>query len=165
MTCASTVIALHIETAWAESTSPPRRQNSQIQIHRGLAYLRASSEHWNSGQGTLHMLEQVVAKTGLTLGDLNDRKVDFGSANPFTQRQNKAFEGSTGLVGSSGVSAANNVGVAWTDLPSPPGPLMGTTDVTYGIMAGDEGPEKYLKELLADNFLDFEGMQTWDEFV
>lgn len=115
------------------------------------------------------MLEQIVAKTGLTLGELNDRKVDFGSANPFTQRQNKAFEGSTGLVGPSGVSAgdtaANNVGVAWTDLPSPPRPPMGTTDVTYGIMVGDEGPEKFLNELLADNFLDFEGMQTWDEFV
>lgn len=110
MTCASTVIAMHIETALAKSTTSPRRQNCQIQIHKGLAYLRASSEHWNSGQGILHMLEEIVKKTSLMLGDLGYRKFDLISVNPFARNQNKSSD--QRLDGSSGVFAAEH---AWND--------------------------------------------------
>lgn len=42
---------------------------------------------------------------------------------------------------------------------------MGSTDVMDGTGVGSEDPEKYLNDLLAENFLDFDGMQAWGEFA
>jgi hypothetical protein len=173
MTCASTVIAMHIETALDKSITTPRRQNSQIHIHKGLSYLRASSEHWYSGQGSLHMLEEIVNKTGLTLGDLDHRESGLNPINPFAQKQsgaldrrNETSDRPTGISGLfAGGKASNDRGTAWTSLPSLPGPSMGAGNITYETTVGGEDPEKLLNDLLAENFLDFEGAQAWGEFV
>ncbi|KAK5062908.1 hypothetical protein LTR84_004984 [Exophiala bonariae] len=172
MTCASTVIAMHIETALDKSITTPRRQNSQIHIHKGLAYLRASSEHWHSGQGSLHMLEEIVKKTGLTLKDLDDRESGLKPVNPFAQKQKGALDrridssdrpaGPSGLF--SGGNASNDRETAWTSLPFLPGLSMGTENSGYETMAGEEDPEKLLNELLAENFLDFDGAHAWGQF-
>lgn len=165
---------MHIETALAKSSTTAQRQDSQIYIHKGLAYLRASSENWNSVQGTLHMLEEIVIKTGLTLGGLDHHKSDLSSVNPFAQNQNKALYGRTDsgsrLVGPYGVFAgdlafSNGAGLAWTSFPSPARPPMAYADVTHGTMLADEDPEKCLNELLAEDFMEYDGMLPWGEFI
>ena len=165
---------MHIETALAKSSTTPRRQDSQIHIHKGLAYLRASSEHWTSVQGTLHMLEEIVSKTCLTLGGLDHCKFDLSSENPFTLNQNKALDGRTDrggrLVGPYEVFAgdcafSNDTALAWTSFPSPPRPPMAYADATYGTGVADEDPQNYLNDLLAEDVLESDAMHQWGEFV
>ena len=165
---------MHIETALAKSSTTPRRQDSQIHIHKGLAYLRASSKHWTTVQGTLHMLEEIVSKTGLTLDGLDHHKFDLSFLNPFALDQNKPLDGridrGSRLVGPYEVFAgdrafSNDKALAWTSFPSPLRPPMAYTGVTYGTRVADEDPQNCLNDLLAENVLEFDGMHQWGEFV
>lgn len=119
------------------------------------------------------MLEEIVNKTGLMLSDLGHRKFDSSSVNPFAGSQDKSSNQSTGtsrrLDISSGFFAAedtwNEAGLGWESFRSPSRPPMASPNVMEGTRLGTEDPEKYLNDLLAENLLDFDGMQEWGEVV
>lgn len=156
---------MHIETALKISSPSLKRQSSQIHIHKGLAYLRASSEYWNSVRCTLRMLEEIVKKTGLTLGDMDHQIFDLASMSPFTQKPNQTSEGTVDSGGNmagtyGGVtgdrSFSSHPGHARTSFPSP----ARSAEFTYETMAVDEDPETWLNDLLGGNFLATDGNGT-----
>ncbi|KAH8690552.1 hypothetical protein BGW36DRAFT_465466 [Talaromyces proteolyticus] len=76
-TCASTVIAMHIECALSAYSSDTQRQWSQTSIHSGLAYLRASLQNWDSVRWSLRMLDVIVSRSRLSLAAPEHRKKDL----------------------------------------------------------------------------------------
>ena len=119
---------MHIETALNLSSTSQKKQASQMQIHQGLAYLRASSEHWESARCTLRMLEVIVDKTGLTLGGLNHHEFDLSSMSPFTPKENRVsderLDSGADIVGGDGISVGqrpllNDAGYGWAGFPDP----------------------------------------------
>ncbi|KIV92256.1 hypothetical protein PV10_06713 [Exophiala mesophila] len=67
MTCASTNLAMYIESALDAATTEDKKLSIKTQIHAGLASLKEGSEHWSSIKWTLRMFEAIVARTGLSL--------------------------------------------------------------------------------------------------
>jgi hypothetical protein len=165
---------MHIEAALKISAPSPKRQASQIHIHKGLAYLRASSEYWHSARGTLRMLEEIVNKTGLTLGGLDHHKFDLNSMSPFIEKQNKTLDeridSSGRMFGAYSAAAgdrsfSNASGHAWTSVSSPIRPHIANMDLTYGTMVVDDDPEKWLNGLLAENSFGMDSMHPWGNLV
>lgn len=165
---------MHIETALNISSPSPKRQASQIHIHKGLAYLRASSKHWESVRSTLRMLEEIVNKTGLALDGLSHHKFDLSSMSPFSEKQNGILEARTEsggkMAGASIVvtgdrSFLNDPGHPRTTFPSPIRSHLDSFNLTYETMVADDDPEKWLNELLAENVLGMDSTQSWGELV
>jgi hypothetical protein len=158
-TCASTVVAMHIEIALSPSFASPQRRASRTHIHNGLAYLRASSEHWQRVQWTLRMFEVVVARTGLSLGGPDHSDFDVTSMSPFAQtRSNMSDERNDSSKTSSDYNIVTGVdpipeapNSAWSGLPSDTWSDVANADLLCEPMMIDEDPEKWLNELIAEN--------------
>jgi hypothetical protein len=120
------------------------------------------------------MLEEIVNKTGLTLGGLNNHQFDLDSMSPFIQRQNNPLEGTTDggvrMVAAFGhvttdCSFSNEAVPAWTRSPSIPRSDRVNVDLTYETMAMVDDPERWLTELLAENVLGMDNAQPWAEMA
>ena len=121
------------------------------------------------------MLEEIVNRTGLSLGGLEPVKVDLSSTNPFTRKQGRGSDGRA--ASSSNVMSAHNVVTAdhpfphhtesaWTGFPPPAAPHMASGDLMYETTMVDEDPEKWLNGLLAQNVLGIDNldyMPCWGE--
>ncbi|KAJ9614358.1 hypothetical protein H2200_002494 [Cladophialophora chaetospira] len=172
-TAAATVVSMHIEDALRISSPSPKKQASLTHIHRGMAYLRAASEHWESVRGALRMLEEIVDKTGLKLGGVDHRKFDLTSMSPFAPKQSNPSAGRTASGGMPAVNASDTLtdyqslsrdpGHAWT--PSRSHHNVANMDLTYETMMGDEDPERWLNDLLAENVLGMDITQPWGELI
>jgi hypothetical protein len=120
------------------------------------------------------MLEDIVSKTGLTLGGLDHHKFDLSSMSPFTHKENRISDGRTGsgdeMAGAYSVvtgdrSFSNDPGHAWTSFPSPARSHVANVDLTYETMVIDEESERWLNELLAENVLGIGSTQPWGELA
>ena len=120
------------------------------------------------------MLEEIVNKTGLTLGGLDHHKFDLNSMSPFTEKQHKTSDdridsGDTIFGAYSTVagetSFSNDSGHAWTSFPSPKKPHMANKDPTYGTMVVDDDPEKWLDAFLAENSFGINSAHPWGNLV
>ena len=162
---------MHIETALKLSSPSLKRQSSQIHIHKGLAYLRASSEYWDSVRCTLRMLEEIVKKTGLTLGGMDHQIFDLNSMSPFTQKANgtseRATESGDQMTGASGSvigsrSFSSHMGHAGISLTPPIRSQVANAEYTFETKVMDEDPETWLNDLLGGDFLATDGTWTWN---
>ena len=120
------------------------------------------------------MLEDIVKKTGLTLGGLDHGESDLKSANPFAQDQNITSEVSNDSGGRLDSACrvfdgdhafSNDASLAWTSFPSPGRTAMAYADVMYGRTVADQVSEQCFNETWADNVLGFGGMHAWAKFV
>ncbi|RFU29310.1 hypothetical protein B7463_g7038, partial [Scytalidium lignicola] len=64
--CASTVVALHIETAITATAGSSRKLISRNRIQNGLAYLQIVSTNWISTKWMLRMFDVVLSRTSLS---------------------------------------------------------------------------------------------------
>ncbi|KAH8807487.1 fungal-specific transcription factor domain-containing protein [Xylogone sp. PMI_703] len=64
--CASTVVALHIETAITAPAGSSRKLISRNRIQNGLAYLQIVSSNWVSTKWMLRMFDVVLSRTSLS---------------------------------------------------------------------------------------------------
>ena len=167
-------MALHIETALNISSAGTNRQASQLHIHNGLAYLRASSEHWESARCTLRMLEEIVHKTGLVLSGMDQRKFDLSSMSPFTERLNESWDCAVDtrckMTSTDGIVLENHfppshLGNARTRFHSPAGPQVIDAEHSHGTTLADEDAERWLNELLSGNVLETESAWAWGDPV
>ena len=168
------VVAMHIESVLKLDSTNAKRQASQMQIHTGIAYLRASSEHWASVRGTLRMLEEIVNRTGLTIGGLGTPTFDLDSMSPFRQKHgqipNSMAGGDGRICGVSGIVAGHpNPHVdpppARSNSKSPAETQTYDIDFAYPPMMTDEDPEYWLNELLADNVPGIDSMLPWGDLT
>ena len=120
------------------------------------------------------MLEEIVNKTGLTLGGLDHPKFDLNSMSPFTEKQNKTsderIDGGGRMFGAYSAVAgdrsfSNDPGHAWTSFSSPIKPHMASMDLTYGTMVVDDDPEKWLNGLLAEDSFGMDSTHPWCNLV
>ena len=128
-TCASTMIAMHIECALSPCSTTAQRQLSQTSIHSGLAYLRASLQHWDSVRWSLRMFHVIVSNSRLSLTAAEHHKTDLPSVRSYYPRDTiTAVNRTTDAGGSStiGQESAHPTLVpeptdpAWTSLPTNP---------------------------------------------
>ena len=120
------------------------------------------------------MLEDIVKKTGLTLGGLDHDESDLKFANPFARDQNITSEVSNDSGGRLDSACkifdedrafSNDASLAWTSFPSPRRPAMAYADATYGRTVADQDFEQCFNETWADTVLGFGGMHGWAKFV
>ncbi|KIW45076.1 uncharacterized protein PV06_03493 [Exophiala oligosperma] len=94
-TCASAIIAMHIEHVLGPKISQVQRQLSLTSIHSGLAFLRASSKHWDSVRWSLRMFDAIVARARLRLASSEDPLVDQSSTRNVPSHQSSTTVGPT----------------------------------------------------------------------
>ena len=120
------------------------------------------------------MLEEIVSKTGLTLGGLEHPKFDLDSMSPFTQKQSKSSNTTTGRDGRVGDAFGVVTGdrsvphdqlPAWLSSKSPTRSDGSNIDLAYQTLVVDEDPEMWLNELLAENIPGFDSMLPWGELA
>ncbi|KAH8812472.1 hypothetical protein F5884DRAFT_855768 [Xylogone sp. PMI_703] len=149
-TCASTVVAMHIEIALSATSTMPQRRTNLTHIYNGIDYLRASSKYWDSIRGNLRMFEAIMAETGLSLSGPEHFDFDLASMNPFRR-----------INSSKGASHVSNRGTDPFQIPDTPNPAVFQPRTAFGISGGDllyepmlvEDSERWLNELLEDNFI------------
>jgi len=74
---------MHVEIALSPFSTSSQRLTARTHIHNGLAYLRATSEYWDTSRWTLRMFEVIVARTALSLEVPEKADFDVTSMNPF----------------------------------------------------------------------------------
>jgi len=117
------------------------------------------------------MLEEIVNRTGLSLGGLDHLKFDLNSTNPFTLDQDRGSDGRTASSGNL-MGAYNGVAAddpfpgqpepAWTGFPPITAAYMANGDFMYGTTMVDEDPEKWLNGLLAQGVLGMDNVDIMD---
>ncbi|RFU27849.1 hypothetical protein B7463_g8504, partial [Scytalidium lignicola] len=149
-TCASTVIAMHIEIALSTSSTIPQRRANRTHIYNGLSYLRASSEYWDSIRGNLRMFEVIVAGTGLSLGGPDLCDLDLTSMNPFMRidSSKRASYVNDHVTDSFRIPDALNS--AWSGFQSRAAFDVAEVDFSYEPLLAED-PEKWLNELIGES--------------
>jgi hypothetical protein len=158
---------MHIEIALSPSFASPQGRANRTHIHNGLAYLRASSEHWQRIRWTLRMFEVVVARTGLLLSGPDHCDFDVTSMSPFVQkRSSMSDEGNDGSKTSSDHNIVTGVNLipeapnsAWSGFPSDTWSDVANADLSCEPMMLGENPEKWLNDLFAENVFGMNIMQ------
>lgn len=148
MNCASTALALHIETALQPSTNTHKRQIARTRIHNGLAYLRSLSKSWSPVEWTLQMFEVIVSRTGLLMSVAHESEFNVQSDNPFNANHSNGRVLTTNGFNSRGVAEYPPT----ENMFQMPG-----LDSTFGPMNGINGDD-WLYELLNTNFLGLENV-------
>lgn len=86
---------MHIEHVLGPKISQVQRQLSLTSIHSGLAFLRASSKHWDSVRWSLRMFDAIVARARLRLASSEDPLVDQSSTRNVPSHQSSTTVGPT----------------------------------------------------------------------
>ena len=136
-TCASTMIAMHIECALSPCSTSAQRQLSQTSIHSGLAYLRASLQHWDSVRWSLRMFDVIVSNSRLSLTAAEHHEMDLPSVRSYPRDTITAVNRTTDAGGSStkgqesthATLVPESTDPAWTSLPT--NPTFSATDPTF----------------------------------
>jgi hypothetical protein len=156
---------MHIEIALSPSFASPQGRANRTHIHNGLAYLRASSEHWQRIPWTLRMFEVVVARTGLLLSGPDHCDFDVTSMSPFSQkRSSMSDEGndSTKTIDDHNiVSGVNLIPEAppWSGFRHDTWSDVANADLSCESMMLGEDAEKWLNDLFAENVFGMNTMQ------
>lgn len=82
-TCASTLLALHIETALKSSLIDRAGLVSRTRIDTVMKFLRSFYPSWSNLKWTLRLFEVVVSRTGLSLTSTDGPSYDAKLSNPF----------------------------------------------------------------------------------
>ena len=168
-TCASTVIAMHLESALSPGSTDTQRQLSRTSIHGGLAYLRACLPYWDSVRWSLRMLDVIVSKSRLSLTDPKPQTTSLSSSHGRPRETTTATNGTRSPASSSVVAPET------TDSPPvPPESDPARTSLPFNFTSGamehgfsfepislDSDLDGDFNDILVPDFFAVDSMPAW----
>ncbi len=168
-TCASTMIAMHVECALSPCSTDSQRHLSQTSIHSGLAYLRASLQHWDSVRWSLRMFDVIVSKSRLSLTAPEHHRIDLPSVRSCPRETTTPVNRTTDAEGSSTIGqeptdatlVPEDTDPAWTSLPT--NSTFSVTDPGFSFEAIplDAGQEGEFNEIFVEDLFGAYSLQAW----
>ncbi|EXJ66291.1 uncharacterized protein A1O5_10443 [Cladophialophora psammophila CBS 110553] len=165
--CASTTLAMHVETALKTFANSHQRLAAQARIHTSLLFLAAGGESWPHARRMLKVFEVILARTNLSLDGAEKANAVPKPTHPFRQADNeKQAEVSGSSNNANDPNSGANPGPSDQDRgpdPRPRHPRGGTNSFAVDSLlpeyeplfgqAADAQPEEWLQDFLELNYV------------
>lgn len=160
---------MHIECALSPCSNDSQRHLSQTSIHSGLAYLRASLQHWDSVRWSLRMFDVIVSKSRLSLAAPEHYRMDLPSVRSCPRETSTPVNRTIDAESSNTVEqeptdatlVPKETDPAWTSLPM--NSTFSVTDPGFPFEAFplDAGQEGEFNAIFVENLFDTCSLQAW----
>lgn len=157
---------MHIEYVLGSKINQIQRQLSVTSIHSGLAFLRASSKHWDSVRWSLRMFDAIVARARLRLASSEDPLPDQSSMSNLPHQSTTSVSSNINEQGSRPEGGESNLAPDLDDTNRFPFPM----DISFSerepvfqfeLTAQDAELEGSFDEIMIEDMFSTNSLQTW----